>query len=299
MTALSVDDLTALAASWELHLRAQRKSPHTLKLYGAGVRFWLDYAQQHDRPPLARATVTAYMTGLLDAGAAANTVLSRVAAVRAFSRWLLDEGEIETDPLVALPTPKLDTKIVEPLTDDQIKALLKQCSGRAFRDRRDAAIIRFLAETGARAGELIALTTDDVNIAGGFAVIRRGKGAKGRTVPFGPVTAQALDRYVRARRTHRLAHTPAFWLGERSNSFSYGGLLKALRQRAAAAGVPDFTPHRLRHTLAHRWLAAGGSEDGLMAIAGWSQHQMLRRYTRARASDRAANEARSLNLGDL
>lgn len=51
--------------------------------------------------------------------------------------------------------------------------------------------------------------------------------------------------------------------------------------------------------VAHRWLAKGGSESGLMAIAGWTRTDMLVRYTRARASERAAQEAQRLNLGDL
>jgi hypothetical protein len=55
----------------------------------------------------------------------------------------------------------------------------------------------------------------------------------------------------------------------------------------------------LRHTAAHRWLAKGGSESGLMAIAGWNRTDMLVRYTRARASERAAQEAQRLSLGDL
>jgi integrase len=58
-------------------------------------------------------------------------------------------------------------------------------------------------------------------------------------------------------------------------------------------------PHLLRHTAADRWLTAGGSEGGLMAVAGWTRPDMLLRYTRARAEQRAADEARRLNLGDL
>ena len=69
--------------------------------------------------------------------------------------------------------------------------------------------------------------------------------------------------------------------------------------RAALAGIDDFHPHLLRHTAATRWLAAGGSEGGLMAIAGWRQRQMLDRYTAATASERAADEAKRLRLGDL
>ena len=55
----------------------------------------------------------------------------------------------------------------------------------------------------------------------------------------------------------------------------------------------------MRHTAAHRWLSAGGSESGLMAVAGWTRPDMLMRYTKAQASARAAEEARGLNLGDL
>ena len=132
-----------------------------------------------------------------------------------------------------------------------------------------------------------------------MALVRRGKGGKGRSVPFGPQTTRALDRYIRARRTHRLAGTDALWLGDRGKQFSYWGLHKALGMRARRAGIPGFHPHILRHTAAHRWLAAGGSEGGLMAVAGWTRPDMLARYTRARASERAAEEARRLNLGEL
>lgn len=76
-------------------------------------------------------------------------------------------------------------------------------------------------------------------------------------------------------------------------------LYRSLRRRAEPAGIVGFRPHRLRHTAAHRWLAAGGSESGLMAMAGWTRVEMLIRYTRANAGERAAAEARRLDLGNL
>jgi integrase len=74
---------------------------------------------------------------------------------------------------------------------------------------------------------------------------------------------------------------------------------KALKDRADRAGLSSFHPHLLRHTAATRWLRAGGSEGGLMAVAGWSTRSMIDRYTGASASERAATEARGLGLGDL
>jgi integrase len=157
-----------------------------------------------------------------------------------------------------------------------------------------------MLETGMRAGEVVALELADVDLPSGLATVRRGKGGKGRVVPYGPQTALAIDRYLRLRTSHRLARSsPALWLGDRGKDFSYDALHKTLKGRADAAGIVGFHPHRMRHTAAHRWLSAGGSESGLMAVAGWTRPDMLMRYTKAQASARAADEARGLNLGDL
>jgi integrase len=156
-----------------------------------------------------------------------------------------------------------------------------------------------MAETGARAGEILNMLPSDIDLQRGLATVRRGKGGKGRIVPFGPQTAAALDRYIRARRTHRFAETGPLWLGGGGQQFGYHGLNMALKRRARMAGIEKFHLHLLRSTAATRWLRAGGSETGLMAVAGWSSRTMVDRYTGASASERAAAEARGLNLGEL
>lgn len=300
-TAPATPDLAALLDSWELALRAERKSPQTVKSYTAGVRQYMTYCADADLPPvLDRRQLARFVDHLLTSGAQPTTATSRQLGVRRFAAWLVEEGELAADPFLGVKSPKIDTKVVEPLTDDQIKALIKACAGRDLRDRRDEAIVRLMVETGARAGEVAALDLADVDLKTGTAIVRRGKGGKGRTVPFGPQTGLAIDRYLRLRRSHRLAEaSPALWLGDRGKPFNYDGLHASLRYRANTAGIDGFHPHLLRHTAAHRWLAAGGSEGGLMAVAGWTRPDMLMRYTKARASARAADEAKTLNLGDL
>jgi integrase/recombinase XerD len=125
-----------------------------------------------------------------------------------------------------------------------------------------------MTETGARAGEILALSIADVDLAAGTAVIVRGKGGKARRVPFGPRAGAAIDRYLRARRRHRLAAGPVLWLGQGGKEFGYHALRDTLRYRAEKAGIDGLHPHLLRHTAAHRWLAAGGSEGGLMPSPG-------------------------------
>jgi integrase/recombinase XerD len=293
-------ELPSLLESFLRDLRSERKSDQTVKTYRDGVRAFLAWCEREDvAPALDRPTVAKFTTTLLDAGAEAATARSRQLAVRRFSAWLAAEGEIPADELAHMSPPKLDVKAVPVLSDEQLRALLAACKGPDLRDKRDEAIIRLMTETGARAGEILALEVGDVDLSAGLAVIRRGKGGKARRVPFGPRTGAAIDRYIRARRRHRLASTPVLWLGQGGKQFSYYALRGTLRYRAARAGITGLHPHMLRHTAADRWLSAGGSEGGLMAVAGWTRPDMLLRYTRARAEQRAADEARRLHLGDL
>jgi integrase/recombinase XerD len=293
-------DLADLALSWEVALGAERKSPKTIRVYGDGVRAFLRWCRDTGNPPeLTRAAVQAFTVAILAAGAEPNTARTRYRALRRFSAWLASEGELDTDPLLGMKPPAIDTKVVEPLDADELKRLLKACAGTGLRDRRDEAIVRLMVETGARAGEVAAMKIEDIDVRRGLAIIRRGKGGRGRVVPFSPQTSLTIDRYLRARRGHRLAESTALWVGDRGKTFSYSAMQRSLGHRAHAAGINRFHPHLLRHTAATRWLRAGGSEGGLMAVAGWKSREMLDRYTAATASERAADEARALNLGDL
>lgn len=295
-------DITDLVPSFHIALKAARRSPSTQRSYMSSIALYLSWCDDNHLPrQIDRAQVSRWMAELLDGGIAAATAAARLAGVRQLSKWLAEEGEIDADPLLRLNAPKGDMSITPVLTEDELKALIKACNGNRLRDRRDEAIVRLLAECGLRASELTALDLDDIDLARGLAYVRRGKGGKGRIVPFGPQTARALDRYIRIRRTHPSAEsTKALWLGARTrNALGTHGMRATLSERAEAAGIKGFHPHVLRHTFASRWSAAGGSEGGLMSVAGWSDRTMLDRYGRATASQRAADEARTLNLGDV
>lgn len=296
----------ALSVSWDLQLRAERKSPETLKSYGAGLRGYLGWCETQALEPLVKESLNGWTISLLESGQAPATVVSRQLAVRRFTAWLEAESEISADPFLGVRAPKIDVEVVDPLTDAEVRAMLAQCEVQrgvdpkvVFRRRRDEAIIRLMYETGTRASEVVNVELEDVDLVKGLVVVRRGKGGKGRVVPIGPEVVRAVDRYMRLRRTHRLAGSAQLWLGDRGKAFTYQALYKTLVRRATDAGVSGFHPHRLRHTMADRWLDAGGSESGLMAVAGWSRPDMLMRYTKARATARAVEEARRLGIGEL
>ena len=298
MTAMNLDDLLE---SWVITLKAEKKAPNTIKSYRTGVTAYLNWCSQAGLPrAIDRRQAAAWIAQMLDAGAEPSTAMSRQLGLKRFSAWLLDEQEQRSDPLIGVKPPKLGEKVLEPLTEDELQALFTACEGNQFLDRRDMAIARMMAQTSARAGEVVGMQhPDDIDLAGGVVILRKTKSGKGRSAGIGPKTSQAIDRYLRIRRTHKLAALPDLWLGDRGNPLRYSGLWDALGRRAKTAGIDRFHPHLLRHTSATRWLAAGGSEGGLMAQAGWTQRSMLDRYTRATAAARAVEESRRLGLDEV
>ena len=295
--------LADLAQSWETHLGAERKAPGTIRLYTGSVAAFIRWhqGQAPGMPVVAssldRKTCAAFLADVLDGGAAPATARARYAALRQFSAWLADDGATDTDLLLGMRPPKLDRPRVDSLAPGELAALIAACKVPAGADRwtafeclRDEAVIRLLADSGMRAGELLGLTVDDVDLRTRRAIITRAKGGKHRVCAFSAETARALERYLRrARRGHKLVLTPRLWLGTANRGWTYASLRGALAKRAAAAGVKGFHPHRLRHTAASAALDAGMAEGDVMAHFGWSSRQMLDRYTEDTAQRRAAD----------
>jgi integrase len=198
--------------------------------------------------------------------------------------------------MLRVKPPKVVEQPVPVLSDEELAALIKACDGKRFVDRRDEAIVRLFIDTGMRLGELSWLTVDDIDLDLEVAVVI-GKGRRLRSVPFGKSTTRAVDRYLRARRTHEQADQPWLWLGLKGQ-LSDSGIEQMIARRAEAAGLGRVNPHRFRHTFAHRWLAAGGTEGDLQRIAGWQSPQMLARYGASAADQRARDAHRRLGLGD-
>ncbi len=285
---------------WLISLRAAKKSPETIKTYRKNTAAFLTWATANGKPPIPdRRTVEAYLAELCDERSG-GTGRAHLVALRSWAKWLVREGEIDCGyELAEVEPPAIYEYVVEPFTDEELGALLKACAGRRLMDLRDTAMIRVLIDCGGRARELVGIDLTEVDLASAI-VLLHGKGGKDRFVPLSDQTCEALDRYLRARRRHPNAESPKLWLGQREPfTLDYSGLWKTMKMRGKAAGIADVHPHKFRHTFADRWLDRGGSEGGLMQVAGWSDPAMIRRYAKARAARRALDEARRLGLGDV
>jgi integrase/recombinase XerC len=216
----------------------------------------------------------------------AGTASVRFRALQQWFTWMVDEEEIPSSPMARMRPPVVPEQPPPVLDIDEVQALLAACDGKSFADRRDAAIVTLLLDTGVRLAEITAVELSDLDLRRQELTVL-GKGRRARTVRFGTFTARAVDRYLRVRARHGRAHLAALWLAERGGAMTSSGVAQAVKRRGELAGIPRLHPPQLRHTSVHEWLADGGAEGDAMQLFGWKSRQMLSRYGASAAAERA------------
>jgi site-specific recombinase XerD len=286
----------SLLDSYELSLRARNRSPRTVQNYLAAVELLDAFLADRTSPLRAeRRDLEAFTADQL-ARHSSSTAATRFRCLQQWYRWATEEGLLERSPMDGMTPPKLDEKVVPVLSDEQLRALLGACDGKRFEDRRDAALVRFMLDTGARLAETAELSVADVQARAQEAVVA-GKGGRERRVYFSTSTAVTLDRYLRERRVRRWASNSALWLGPKG-PLTDSGVAQLIRRRGRLAGIEGLHPHVLRHTWAHLMKVAGMPDDEVMALGGWRTGQMLARYGSAATSERARQTYTRMAPGD-
>ena len=213
---------------------------------------------------------------------APSTVSRSVASIRAFYQYLVKIKEISENPSESLHPPKVEKKMPDILTVEEVDLLLAQPKGNTPKGMRDRAMLELLYATGIRVSELIHLELSDVNLQLGFLTCR--ESGRERMVPFGSVAKKALQAYLTEARPGFVKEEdcPLLFTNCSGKVMSRQGFWKILKGYAGAAGIQaDITPHTLRHSFAAHLLQNGADLKSLQEMLGHSDISTTQIYVKA------------------
>lgn len=212
-----------------------------------------------------------YILYLEKNGFAAATVSRNVASIKALFHYLFKNGSITEDVSESLKAPKIEKKLPEILTTDEVNKLLDQPRGSSPKESRDRAMLELLYATGIRVSELINLKTTDINFQVGYIICRDAH--KERVIPFGAPAKRALTDYLKNARAILLADqtSDVLFTNCSGQPMSRQGFWKLVKFYAKKAGITaDITPHTLRHSFAAHLVENGADLRSVQEMLGHS-----------------------------
>ncbi len=296
----SQDTIADLAPSFRRHLEAENKSGRTVQVYLESLNALDRYLIAEDLPTevgsLRREHLEAFVADLLTR-AKATTASVRYRALQQFFRWALSDDLIVRSPMEKMRPPKVIVDVPDVLREQELQRLLRVCEGSSYRERRDMALVMFFVDTGCRLDEVTRLQVTDIDLDNGTAVVL-GKGRRKRAVGLGRKLIRAMDRYLRLRAQHPRTDNPALWLGSKG-AMTNSGIAQVVESRGIQAKLPRrLHPHLFRHSWAHMMKTAFATDEDTMTLAGWQSPQMLSRYGKSAATERALETHRRLSPAD-
>lgn len=275
------------------HLSVERgASPNTIAAYRNDLEQLVEYAtgphpdghriaswSQVDQPFLSE-----YVVSLHERDYSATTVARKIASVKSFFSYLVDEGEVIRDPTERLSTPRVGRSLPKALSVEEVERLLKEPLKLSTPEAmRDTAMLELLYASGLRVSELTNLDLRDVNTSEQY-VRCVGKGSKERVVPLYQSAVDAVVAYTEVSRPKLLGPRKqgevALFVNRRGERLTRQGFWLILKGYGRQAGIKgSITPHTLRHSFATHLLAGGASLRNVQELLGHASISTTQVYT--------------------
>jgi site-specific recombinase XerD len=257
-------------------LTGRNLSTHTAIAYQTDIRQFLTWLSENDvtvdtPEKITRAHILDYLSRLAGQGRSGITRARKLAAIREFCKFLIQEGALTASPATNISMKKERKQRVFLRVDEYMK-LLNAAAGQP----RDYAILQLFLQTGIRVAELVGLTLTDLDLDAGTMLIN-GKGNKQRTIYPEKKATQALKSYLKDRIGSADQHV---FLNYQGTGISVRGVMDIVEKYRVAAGISKkFSCHSLRHTCATYKTVKGYSSVELQALLGHERAETSMIYT--------------------
>lgn len=277
------------------HLRYERNaSEHTLRNYASDLMQFYDHVappgengnrRNVDLHSIDNLTIREYMSALYEKKKKKSSIHRKIAALRTFFRFLCREGILEVNPAKLVASPRIERKLPNHLTIEQMVQFIETPETESVLGKRDRAIMELLYASGIRVSELVGLNMTDIDFTN-MTVRVKGKGRKVRIVPFGEHARKAIQSYLSVRgellieADQEKVDPMAVFLnyqGTRITTRSVGRMID--KYVKICSEVHHISPHSLRHSFATHLLDAGADLRTIQELLGHARLSTTQQYT--------------------
>ncbi len=261
----------------------RRLAPNTVESYSRDLARYVGFAEKAGLriPDCTRADLLAFLSCQREQGLSARTLSRMLSSIKTFYSYLAMEGVLEQNPFQDVRTPRLDKKLPEVMSRQEVEALIGAPDPDSALGLRDRAFFEVLYATGLRVSELISLKLDNINLGAGLVIVL-GKGSKERAVPLGEVAVFWLRRYLAESRPGlmRRGVSSRVFVNRAGGAISRQGFWKLIKRYCLAAGIAKkISPHVLRHSFATHVLEGGADLRSVQMMLGHSDIATTQIYT--------------------
>ena len=263
-------------------------SEHTLRAYHKDLLQFDNFLKSEKRVSLESINhllLRKFLAVLRSKNYSKTTVARKLASIRSFFKFLIQKGELVSNPFEMLRTPKQDKKLPHFLSINEVDLLLKTPDRSNVMGLRDMAILETLYSTGIRVSEVVGLDENNIDFFGGMIKVQ-GKGKKERLVPIGSHALKAINEYIDSKSKSRRngkrqgnSSGPLF-LNKFGDRLTARSVARSLDKYLKMSGVNLLTsPHTFRHSYATHLLDKGADLRAVQELLGHSNLSTTQVYT--------------------
>jgi integrase/recombinase XerD len=254
-------------------------SANTLSSYARDIAKLQAWAEQNRKPieKLERKDLREWIARMSRDGLSPSSVSRAVSAARGFFRFLMLDNHIDKHPAEDIKTPQRPSPLPKFLSEEEMERLLLAPDIKTDIGVRDRALIEIMYAAGLRVSEACGLRAADVELDTAL-LSCHGKGSKERRIPIGKSAVHWVQRYLAIRKQFGNEAKPELFL-HRGRAITRQTAWAIIKGHAATAGVPDISPHTLRHSFGTHLMQHGADSRSVRALLGHSDISTTEIYT--------------------
>jgi integrase/recombinase XerD len=252
---------------------------NTLQSYARDMARLQRWAEQIHKPieRLERKDLREWIARMSREGLSPASITRAVSAARGFFRFLMLDKHIDKHPAEDLKTPQRHSPLPKFLTEEEMERLLLTPDINTDIGVRDRALLELMYAAGLRVSELCGLRATDLEL--DAALVRcHGKGSKERMIPIGKSAVHWVQRYLAIRKQFGSEGKAELFLN-RGRALTRQLAWSIIKAHALTAGVPDISPHTLRHSFGTHLMQHGADSRSVQALLGHADISTTEIYT--------------------